>query len=753
MIALRLATALLLIAALGTTARGDPMRVAVLEFDSTSADSELAPLGKGLQSMLTTDLSKVSSLRVVERQRLRDVQAEIAVARGAGFDQKTAARIGKLVGATHLFGGSLSIAADRMRLDGRLVAVASGEVLLAEQIVGEKALFFELEQELVKKVIGALGVRVEPREKAALLKPHTADFKAFQRFSAGVQAFDDGRVAQATAALREAAAIDADFELATLTLAEYERLAAQVRGKADAAGNLEAEQRRLKQNRDVAAGLEIMQRLWAIADAPASSPDGKLRRYAALCTLARQYEAGFRLLTPGGKARDYDYFRAGYDGFTRARMADAVYQRVWQESPPLVPRTAPFCVGVRDVRDVRSLDATLKEQITSATTYAARNDLYMPELGGEGLVNTLSERLVADAAGAARIAEEVLRLAVKLPGFSDEDRARLEEHIAVRRRRAGDLDGSTKMFASASRHTGDSRHLKALAEQVDNNKRLTAALGPGAPPLLREMFLLSDRESPAEIEKLRAPDRAKELERRVFFNRRVSTGERLLFDELAVWPVIAGGSDGGELFSGPRSLPERSAELRYVAPACNGRGGGGRSGHSAWRRCEDPVVVASARHGAVFAAEVVVDGGPPPKEAFHWRHDLSGTGLAGIAFGLGWLDEAGDAPEHQGPPLVVGWAVLLAGDRARLVEIRRSNVTDVAVMAEARLGAARGPRKLAVAVREPAQLEVTVDGQRVPLAWKPSRDIDGFVGFAFYGAGYAALRAPNVRVEKPRAGR
>src|SRR5262245_17313787 len=105
MIALRVATSLLLVAALGaalgTTARGDPMRVAVLPFDSTSADSDLAPLGKGLQSMLTTDLAKVASLRIVERQRLRDVQSEIALARGGGFDQKTAARIGKLIGATH----------------------------------------------------------------------------------------------------------------------------------------------------------------------------------------------------------------------------------------------------------------------------------------------------------------------------------------------------------------------------------------------------------------------------------------------------------------------------------------------------------------------------------------------------------------------------------------------------------------------------------------------------------------------------
>lgn len=284
-----------------TAARADDMRVAVLEFDNASTDAELAPLGKGLQSMLTTDLAKVGALRVVERQRLQDVRGEIALARGAGFDPRTAAKIGKLVGATHLFGGSVSVVGDKMRLDGRLLAVTSGEVLLAEQIVGEKALFFELEQELVKKVVAALGVRVEPKEKAALLRPHTADFRAFQKFSAGISAHDDGRLAQAAQALREAAAIDADFELAALTLAEYERLASQVQNKADAARDLEEERRRLEKNQAVAAELATVKRLWAIADRPASGHEARARRVAALCALARAYESSFRAIIRGAR--------------------------------------------------------------------------------------------------------------------------------------------------------------------------------------------------------------------------------------------------------------------------------------------------------------------------------------------------------------------------------------------------------------------------------------------------------------------
>src|SRR5213078_5264160 len=94
------------------------MRVAVMEFTNASRDPELESLGKGLQSMVTTDLANVQALQVVERERLKDVQGELQLSRGQGFDKTTAAKIGKLIGATHLFVGSYTVVGDKMRLDG-----------------------------------------------------------------------------------------------------------------------------------------------------------------------------------------------------------------------------------------------------------------------------------------------------------------------------------------------------------------------------------------------------------------------------------------------------------------------------------------------------------------------------------------------------------------------------------------------------------------------------------------------------------
>src|ERR1051325_8048970 len=214
----------------GRTAAAET-RVAVLEFTNASVERDNDPLGKGLQSMLTTDLSQVPAIRLVERQRLRDIQAELKLGQGGQIDKATAARIGKLAGATHLLGGSFVIVGNRMRIDSRLFTVQSGDVVFGDKIEGERDAFFELEKQLANKFVGSVGIVLQPRERAAIATVHTADFEAFRKYSQGVAAFDDKRYSDALAQLGEATRLDKDFRLAATTLDEYARLIGQLRDK------------------------------------------------------------------------------------------------------------------------------------------------------------------------------------------------------------------------------------------------------------------------------------------------------------------------------------------------------------------------------------------------------------------------------------------------------------------------------------------------------------------------------------------
>ena len=129
--------------------------VAISYFDNTSGLEEFNPLSKGLADMLITDLSNVKSIQIVEREKLESLLKEIDLGESKFMDESTAQKLGKGLGAGYMLTGSYLIMGETMRIDARLVDVATGEVSMGEEITGKKNTFFELEKDLVYKFIDA----------------------------------------------------------------------------------------------------------------------------------------------------------------------------------------------------------------------------------------------------------------------------------------------------------------------------------------------------------------------------------------------------------------------------------------------------------------------------------------------------------------------------------------------------------------------------------------------------------------------
>jgi TolB-like protein len=201
-----------------------PLRVAVMDFTPASTAPEFEPLGAGLQSMITTDLGELPMFVLVERARLKDIQAELHLSQTGAVDKATAAKIGNLAGASHLLVGSFTVVGGKMRIDARLFAVASGEIALSEKMEGAQTSFFELEQKLVRKIVDSVGVKLARKEKADLAKPQTIDFDAFEKFSQGIAFADDKKGPEAIAAMQAAVARDPTFALAATKLSQFQAL-------------------------------------------------------------------------------------------------------------------------------------------------------------------------------------------------------------------------------------------------------------------------------------------------------------------------------------------------------------------------------------------------------------------------------------------------------------------------------------------------------------------------------------------------
>ena len=135
---------------------GDPV-LAVMPFTAHTVREVLAVLGPALADMLTTDLAAGEGITLVERSRLDAVVAELKLQESDFIDPATAVAVGRGVGATAVIVGGLSVSGDRLRLDARVVDVASGTVVHAVEAEGATDAVFDLERELAQRVLEAIG--------------------------------------------------------------------------------------------------------------------------------------------------------------------------------------------------------------------------------------------------------------------------------------------------------------------------------------------------------------------------------------------------------------------------------------------------------------------------------------------------------------------------------------------------------------------------------------------------------------------
>lgn len=183
----RLFLAALLIPAVALAA--EKLVVAVLYFDNNTPHREYDVLQKGLADMLITDLAGVEALQLVEREKLQALVDELKLQQTKYFDPKTAQRLGKGIGARYAITGSMTAVDPELRIDIRLIEVATAKVVMADKVVGAKDRFFELEQQLVQKFVAGLNLTLA---KAKGTGAAVKDVAALLDYSKSVDAADKG---------------------------------------------------------------------------------------------------------------------------------------------------------------------------------------------------------------------------------------------------------------------------------------------------------------------------------------------------------------------------------------------------------------------------------------------------------------------------------------------------------------------------------------------------------------------------------
>jgi TolB-like protein len=169
--------------------------IGILYFENNSVvdKDKLDPLKKGLADMLITEMSKIKSLRVVERQRIQSVVEELNLGEMDLVDRDTVQKMGKLLDAkVLLLGGFSNLFGDKLRIDTRIVSTETGLTLKEEEETGDLDEFLTMLKSLVKKVSHDLEIKVSKAEEDQLESTKDGRFDGYVTYAQGLSLEDSG---------------------------------------------------------------------------------------------------------------------------------------------------------------------------------------------------------------------------------------------------------------------------------------------------------------------------------------------------------------------------------------------------------------------------------------------------------------------------------------------------------------------------------------------------------------------------------
>jgi adenylate cyclase len=146
--------------------------ICVLPFINMSGDPEQDYFSDGISEDIITDLSKISALSVV--------------ARNTSFSFKGSTqhviKIARELNVTHVLEGSVRKSGSRVRINAQLIDGVAGDHIWAERYDRDLTDIFAIQDEISKAIVGALKLKLLPKEKKAIEHRGTSSAEAYNLY-------------------------------------------------------------------------------------------------------------------------------------------------------------------------------------------------------------------------------------------------------------------------------------------------------------------------------------------------------------------------------------------------------------------------------------------------------------------------------------------------------------------------------------------------------------------------------------------
>src|SRR5260370_840920 len=147
--------------------------VAVLPFESLSADPEEAFFARGIQDEIRNDLAKVADLKVISGNSVMQYKPGV---------KRNLREIADALGVAHAVEGSVQRAADRVRVRAQLINARTGTHIWRKRYDGALDDVFAIQSKIAKAVADQLGARFSAAEKEMIEEKPTDQRLAYERY-------------------------------------------------------------------------------------------------------------------------------------------------------------------------------------------------------------------------------------------------------------------------------------------------------------------------------------------------------------------------------------------------------------------------------------------------------------------------------------------------------------------------------------------------------------------------------------------
>ncbi len=159
----------------GVAAKPPERSVAVLYFENLSGVKEDEYLRDGVTEDIITELSKIKGLKILSRPTVLPYRDKSV----------TAAQVGQQLKAAFVLAGSIRRAGNRLRISSQLLDAQTDSLLWSERYDREMADVFDVQDEIARKIAGALRVQLSPQEQEAISAKPTENLQAYDLFLRG----------------------------------------------------------------------------------------------------------------------------------------------------------------------------------------------------------------------------------------------------------------------------------------------------------------------------------------------------------------------------------------------------------------------------------------------------------------------------------------------------------------------------------------------------------------------------------------